>query len=116
VITTDSNYNILSWNEAAECLYGWKQEEVLGKFVNEIIPTTFFATTGSEASEELRSKGYWKGEVSQKRKDGTPVPILASVSVIKDASGKIIGAVAANRDLSQVKFAVSAIEMDNQLL
>lgn len=116
VIATDTNYKILSWNEAAEHLYGWKQEEVLGKFVNEIIPTTFFATTRSEASEQLQSRGYWKGEVIQKRKDGTPVPILASVSVIKDASGKIIGAVAANRDLSGLKFAVSAVEMDNQLL
>jgi PAS domain S-box-containing protein len=116
VIATDTNYNILSWNEAAEHLYGWKQEEVLGKFVNEIIPTTFFATTGSEASEQLQSRGYWKGEVIQKRKDGTPVPILACVSVIKDASGMIIGAVAANRDLSELKFAVSAVEMDNQLL
>ena len=114
VIATDTNYNILSWNEAAEHLYGWKQEEVLGKFVNAIIPTTFFATTGSEASEQLQSRGYWKGEVIQQRKDGTPVPILASVSVIKDASGKIVGAVAANRDLSELKFAVSAVELDNQ--
>jgi PAS domain S-box-containing protein len=116
VIATDTNYNILSWNEAAEHLYGWKQEEVLGKFVNEIIPTTFFATTGSEASEQLQSRGYWKGEVIQQRKDGTLVTILASVSVIKDASGKIIGSVAANRDLSELKFPVSAVEMDNQLL
>ena len=116
VIATDTNYNILSWNEAAEHLYGWKQEEVLGKFVNDIIPTTFFATTGSEASEQLQSTGYWKGEVIQKRKDGTPVPILASVSVIKDAAGKVIGAVAANRDLSELKFSISAVELDNQLL
>jgi len=115
VIATDTNYNILSWNEAAERLYGWKQEEVLGKPVNDVIPTTFFATTGSEASEQLGSSGYWKGEVIQKRKDGTPVPILASVSVIKDASGKIIGAVAANRDLGELKFSASMTETGNQL-
>jgi len=104
VIATDTNYHILSWNKPAERLYRWKQEEVLGKFVNDVIPTTFFATTGSEASEQLRSRGYWKGEVIQKRKDGTSVPILASVSVIKDASGKIIGALAANRDLSELLY------------
>ena len=52
----------------------------------------------------------------QQRKDGATVPILASVSVIKDASGKIIGAVAANRDLSELKFAVSSVEVDDQLL
>lgn len=116
VIATDIDYKILSWNEAAERLYGWKQEEVLGRSVNEIIPTTFFATTENEASEHLNSRGYWKGEVIQKRKDGTRISILASVSVIKDASGKIIGAVAANREPDELKFAVPAVEMDNQLL
>ncbi len=116
VIATDTNYNILSWNEAAERLYGWKPEEALGKLVNDIIPTTFFATKGSEASEQLQSKGYWKGEVIQKRKDGIPVTVLSSASVIKDGTGRIIGVVAANRDLSGLAYSVSAIEMDNQPL
>ena len=37
VIATDTNYNIIGWNEAAESLYGWKQEEVVGKFVDGIL-------------------------------------------------------------------------------
>ncbi len=100
VIATDTNYNILSWNEAAERLYGWKEEEVLHKFVDDILHTEFFTTTGTESSQRLLSKGYWKGEVIQRRKDGTQLLILASVSVIKDGTGKMIGAIAANRDMS----------------
>ena len=99
VIATDTNYNIIGWNEAAESLYGWKQEEVVGKFVDSILFTEFFSTSGLEASEQLLSRGYWKGKVIQKRKDGTPLNILASVSVIKDTSGKMVGAIAANREL-----------------
>ena len=34
-----------------------------------------------------------------RRKDGTPLTILASVSVIKDGSGNKVGAIAANRDM-----------------
>src|SRR5438105_3104277 len=45
VITTDNSYNILSWNEAAERLYGWKKEEVLGKFVDDILFTEYFTNT-----------------------------------------------------------------------
>jgi PAS domain S-box-containing protein len=116
VIATDTQYTVLSWNEAAEQLYGWKREEVLGKSVNDILQTAFFGMTDSEASEQLQSKGYWKGEVIQKRKDGTPVTILASVSLIKDASGKVIGVVAANRDLSGLVHSIAVIERDNQLL
>ncbi|TMC92695.1 MAG: PAS domain S-box protein [Chloroflexi bacterium] len=100
VKTTDNYYNILSWNKAAEKLYGWKKEEVLGKFVDDILQTEYFTNTSSlEASKRLLSRGYWKGKVIQKRKDGTPLTILASVSVIKDGSGNGIGAIAANRDM-----------------
>src|SRR6266699_2810242 len=102
VIATDTNYNIIGWNEAAESLYGWKQEEVVGKFVDGILFTEFFSTSGLEASEQLLSRGYWKGKVIQKRKDGTPLTILASVSVIKDTSGKMVGAIAANRELHKL--------------
>jgi len=115
VIVTDANYNILRWNEVAERLYGWKQEEVLGKYVGAIISTEFVATTASEASELLRSRGYWKGEVTQKRKDGTRLPLLASVSIIKDSSEKIIGAIAANREIREREES-TAVESDNHLL
>ena len=33
LIVTDLQYTILDWNAAAEALYGWKKEEVLGKDV-----------------------------------------------------------------------------------
>ena len=115
MIVTDANYNILRWNEVAERLYGWKQEEVLGKYVGAIISTEFVATTASEASELLRSRGYWKGEVTQKRKDGTRLPLLASVSIIKDSSEKIIGAIAANREIREREES-TAVESDNHLL
>ena len=115
VIATDINYNILSWNEAAEKLYGWKQEEVLGKFVDDILCTTFFTTTGLEASAQLLSSGYWKGKVVQKRKDGTQLLILASVSVIRDEAGKMIGAIAANRDTGELEASTST-ESNFQLL
>ena len=103
VIATDTNYNIFSWNEAAEKLYGWKQEEVLGKFVDDILCTTYFSTTGLEASSQLLSRGYWKGKVVQRRKDGAQILILASVSVIRDEAGKMIGAVAANRNAEELE-------------
>ncbi len=115
VIVTDANYNILSWNEVAERLYGWKKEEVLGKYVGAIVSTEFVATLASEASELLRNRGYWKGKVTQKRKDGTRLPLLASVSIIKDSSEKIIGAIAANREIREREES-TALKSDNHLL
>lgn len=101
VIMTDASYSILRWNETAERLYGWKQEEVLGKYVDNILCTVFCTTTALEASEQLQNRGYWKGKVLQKCKDGSQLSILASVAVIRDSAGNMVGAIAANREMSE---------------
>ena len=112
VIATDTNYTTLSWNETAEKLYGWKAEEVLGKTIDTVLQTVFLDSTREEASQQLRGNGYWKGEVLQLRKDGTRRLILSSVVLIKDGSGKIMGAVAANRDIPALKSSASMIVSD----
>ena len=115
VIMTDSNFSVLHWNEAAEKLYGWKQEEVLGKFVDTFFCTVFCATTAMEARTQLRDKGYWKGKVLQKRKDGSQLQILASVAVIRDDAGNIVGAIAANREMGTLE-EHTLLESANQLI
>ena len=103
VIATDMQYIILSWNKAAETLYGWTQEEVLGKSALDIFWYEFPHNPPDEWKEHLQTRGYWKGEVIHKRKDGTRVHIMASVSLVKDFNGTIIGMVAANRDITASK-------------
>src|SRR5437588_2238921 len=83
VISTDTRFTIVSWNAAAETLYGWKQEEVLGKSIFEIIPTTYpFGETAPDLQAYLFSHRSWKGEVIQQRRDGLSLFILSSVSVV----------------------------------
>ncbi|TMC59166.1 MAG: PAS domain S-box protein [Chloroflexota bacterium] len=103
VIATDMQYTILSWNKAAETLYGWTQEEVLGKSALDIFWYEFPHNPPNEWKEHLQTRGYWKGEVIHKRKDGTRVHIMASVSLVKDSNGTVIGMVAANRDITALK-------------
>jgi PAS domain S-box-containing protein len=115
VIMTDTNYSVLRWNEAAEKLYGWKQEEVLGKFVDTFFCTVFCSTTVIEARTQLLNRGYWKGKVLQKRKDGSQLLILASVAVIRDGAGNMVGAIAANREMSEYE-ENTLLENTNQLI
>ena len=101
LIVTDLQYTILDWNAAAEALYGWKKEEVLGKDVRSVVSTVFPEDLREEWVQQLRSRGYWQGELLQKRKDGTTAPILAAVSLVKDLEGNTIGIVAVNRDITE---------------
>jgi PAS domain S-box-containing protein len=41
VIATDHEFNIISWNEGAEKMYGWTSAEVIGKNAATLLPTTF---------------------------------------------------------------------------
>lgn len=115
VIITDTNYSVLRWNDAAEKLYGWKQEEVLGKFVNDFLCTVFCTTTRIEARTQLNNRGYWKGKVLQKRKDGSQLLILGSVALIRDGAGNIVGAIAANREMGELE-EKTLPESTNQLI
>ncbi|MBK8905973.1 MAG: PAS domain S-box protein [Anaerolineaceae bacterium] len=100
IIVTDTQYLIQSWNHAAEKMYGWQAEEVLGQSFNELVETQFSDETLEEVREMFLVAEYWKGRVWQRRKDGVLIPILAAVTPIKDDDGRIIGAVAVNRDIT----------------
>ena len=99
IIATDLNFNITSWNNGAERLYGWTQEEVLGKRIEDLFETHYRSSTTETALQQLRAEGVWKGEAFQTSKDGRQIAVLASVSMIKDSSGNPIGVVAVNREV-----------------
>lgn len=105
VTITDTTYHILDWNEAAEALYGWKREEVIGKLAFDILPATFpYNPQGrAEWQEAIARQGRWQGEVIQKRRDGRTLDILISLSLVRERSGAIIGLLAMQRDITERK-------------
>lgn len=117
VIGTDMNYCITSWNRGAELTYGWRSEEVIGKPARDIVKTEFLSDNASaEWQKALKESGYWQGEVVQRRKDGSRVPILASVAYVKNERGEYAGAVGVNRDITvQKKAHQELVAVKNQL-
>jgi PAS domain S-box-containing protein len=101
IIATDLDQRITSWNLAAERIYGWTEDEALGKPVDELLQTQYFEKKHEEAQTILPETGAWKGEVRQKSKDGQKLMIEASVSWVRDADGNTIGGVTANRDMTE---------------
>ena len=116
IIATNLNGLITNWNAAAEELYGWKSSEILGLTVAEILQPEYVGTTPEQVQIELEQKGSWKGEVVHYRNDGAPLNILSSLAQLKDASGKIIGAVLVNRDITERKRTEMALLAQTQEL
>jgi PAS domain S-box-containing protein len=94
---------ITSWNAGAERLFGYAASEAVGQHVSLIIPVN----RGDE--ETVIIERIKKGErlehfdTVRVRKDQTPLDISLTVSPVRDASGKIIGASKIARDITQRK-------------
>jgi PAS domain S-box-containing protein len=110
VIASDTDLKIISWNKAAETIYGWKEEEVIGKDLREVAKMKFSGESLKEVVQKLDKDGHWRGESIQKRKNGTSIYISGSVSLLRDSSGKPIGTVALNRDITDSKMAEEEIK------
>jgi PAS domain S-box-containing protein len=102
IITFDKDLIIQSWNKGAERIYGWKADEVVGKFAGGSLRVDFPGAARGGILEELEHKGVWKGELVHKRKDGSTAYILSSTSQLKDDNGNVLGIITINKDISEV--------------
>jgi PAS domain S-box-containing protein len=88
VISTDLTYNIQSWNPAAERIYGWTADEVLGKNSSALFRTKFMSDVSHEwVTKQFLERGFWTDEVIQHHKDGHEIYILGSIMLFKDETG-----------------------------
>ncbi len=100
IVAVDTEWRVTSWNKAAETLYGWTASEIMGKPPDDFLHTEYIGLTPDEAIREMIETGQWHGEVIEYHKNGTPIHIFNSTSLLRDASGKTIGAVGIERDMT----------------
>src|SRR5688500_11651881 len=74
IIATDLQGKIIYWNRAAEGLYGWSPDEVIGRPIVEITLSEEELERADEIMSELRAGRSWAGEVVVRRKDGSTFP------------------------------------------
>ncbi len=103
IVTKTLDGIITSWNPAAERIFGYSAEEVLGRPVTLLIPPDHI-DEGPAILERLR-RGERIDHYStvRRRKDGALIDVSLSVSPIKDYSGRIIGASKIARDITAQK-------------
>jgi PAS domain S-box-containing protein len=94
---------VTSWNHAAERVFGWPAEEIIGKSITLIIPTERLAEEKEIIARVVRGERVDHFETVRQRKDGTLIDISLTVSPVRDAEGRIIGASKVARDITERK-------------
>ena len=102
---------IMSWNRGAERLFGYSADEMIGKSVTILIPAERQDEEPHILGRIRRGERIEHYETVRLRKDGSLVDISLSVSPVKDAAGKVIGASKVARDITERKHAQARQEM-----
>jgi PAS domain S-box-containing protein len=105
ILSKDLDGVIATFNQAAERLFGYKAEEVVGKPVTILIPPDRQHEEPDILARVRRGGRVHQFETVRRRKDGTLVDISLTVSPVKDAQGKIVGASKIARDITERKLA-----------
>ncbi|WP_262269319.1 PAS domain-containing sensor histidine kinase [Microvirga yunnanensis] len=101
IISTDLNGVITSWNQGAERLYGYQAEEVMGRPFAILVPEDRQDEGQGILARISRGEHVHPFETIRQRKDGSQVEISLTVSPVRNAQGKVIGASRIARDITE---------------
>ena len=101
LIAVNLDGTIRYWNRAAEAMYGWRSDEVLGRKARELLVPDGLSAQRDEILARLAAGESWTGEFPVRCRDGTVFPALVSDSPVRDADGRLIGMIGASIDLSE---------------
>ena len=101
IIGKDLNGVVFAWNRAAERLFGYTASEMIGQRLTFIFPPDRLDEEAFILGQIARGKRVEHYETTRRCKDGRVFRIAATVSPIKDARGRVIGASTTVRDLAE---------------
>ncbi len=103
IISKDLNSVILTWNGAAERLFGWSAEEAIGKSILMLIPDNRQGEEADIIARVKRGEQLASYETIRQRKDGKLIAVSLTVSPIRNRRGEIVGASKIARDISAAR-------------
>lgn len=103
VILTDLNGRITEVNTAFTDITGYESSEVLGKTPGVLRSGRHDDKFYSSLWQEVSDKGYWRGEIWNRKKDGEVYPELLTINSVSQDDGSICGYAGIFSDISHLK-------------
>jgi two-component system, LuxR family, sensor kinase FixL len=116
IVGRDLNGIVTSWNKAAEAMFGYAADEIVGQPITRIIPPQRIDEEASILARVRRGERIMHFVTERQCKDGRVIPVSLTVSPIRDDHGKIIGVSKIARDLSEMQLVQRDVERREALL
>lgn len=110
VLVTDGQNQIITVNPAFTEITGYCQEDVAGLSPSVLKSGRHDAQFYQDMYQAIEQQGFWKGEVWNRKKDGTIYPQLLSISKVENEQGNISHYVAVFSDITRLKQSEARME------
>src|ERR1043166_2285949 len=109
IFSEDLDGLIVSWNRGAERLYGYAAPEVIGKSIAVLMPPTLSEEETQILARIAQGEHIEHYETVRRCKDGRLIEVSLTVSPVRNAEGKIVGASKIARDITERRQASRAL-------
>jgi PAS domain S-box-containing protein len=116
ILSKKLNGTITSWNKSAERLFGYTLEEAIGQHITLIVPWERRSEEEGILRRLAEGERVDHFETVRRRKDGTTLDVSLTISPIRDAAGRVIGASNVARDITDRKRSERALAEQARLL
>jgi diguanylate cyclase (GGDEF)-like protein/PAS domain S-box-containing protein len=100
IISKDLDGIITSWNAGAARLYGYTEEEAIGKSISVLVPPGYDDDTQDILNRVRSGEEVGHFDTVRACRDGTQVDVSLTISAIRDRNGRLIGVSSIARDIS----------------
>jgi len=100
VLFTDLHGRLVSCNRHAEKLFGWSQDELVGRRTEELAAEPFDEATLAQWAAHIAAGEPWETDITVRRKDGSTIVVHAVDSPFVDDDGTVTGVVSVSFDVT----------------
>ncbi len=116
IFTTDLEDRITSWNPAAQRIYGYSKEQVLGRPATILLPCDRTEERREVIASIVSGRQPQPYETKRIRRDGSPIDVYLTISPLRDTQGELIGVSTISRDISERRAAETALQQKQREL
>jgi len=102
IIVCDLEDRVTFWNPSAVRIYGWSVSEAIGRRISELVADQL-TLTYNVARKNLLESGEWSGELHEQTKDGRPVVVRSSWTLVRDDAGQPKSKLIISTDITEQK-------------